>query len=265
MLTRTSVPAALRYRNNSNDVTFRALYNTDKMQISNKLSLAFSSIPRNDATTSLTYADNFLPGSTAKSVASSNSFSLNYNFEIYRSFGEKLGMNIESRYNYDHNSSNSDYTDNDFRIINDAKENMHYVSATPCLVWNPDNSNSLMPYMHAEYSTTKINYYGNSPSHQNYDIWGYMAGMKYTYQKEQWSAGGLVGWVYADVNLSGTRIKDNYPQVSSRQRFRHIFSRRKESDRSHIRFRQAGPQYIPEKSQYASAGRTDVVCRYSRT
>lgn len=41
MLTRTSVPAALRYRNNSNDVTFRALYNTDKMQISNKLSLAF--------------------------------------------------------------------------------------------------------------------------------------------------------------------------------------------------------------------------------
>ena len=209
---RISVPTALRYRYNSNDITLRALYSTDKTQISNKLSLSFNSIPHNDAETSLIYANDFLPSSTAKANASSKSFSFNYNFEIYRSLSERLGMNIEARYNYDHNSSNSDYTDNDFRIINDAKENMHYVSATPCIVWNPNNHNSLMPYMHAEYATTKINYFGNSPSRQNYDIWGYMAGVKYTYQQEKWSAGGLVGWVYADVNLSGTRVRDNYPQ-----------------------------------------------------
>lgn len=239
---RVSIPAALRYRNNSNDITFRALYNTDKTQISNTLSLAFTSIPRNDATTSLTYANDFLPGSTAKSVASSNNFSLNYNFEIYRSFGEKLGMNIESRYNYDHNTSNSDYTDNDFRIINDAKEDMHYVSATPCLVWNPNNHNSLMPYMHAEYSTTKINYFGNSPSHQDYDIWGYMAGVKYTYQQSQWSAGGLVGWVYADVNLSGTRIKDNYPQGN-------IFGTYSPNDKNQVEVTYAFGKQVPDTYQ----------------
>lgn len=45
---RISVPTALRYRNNSNDITFRALYNTGNTQISNTLSFVFNSIPRND-------------------------------------------------------------------------------------------------------------------------------------------------------------------------------------------------------------------------
>ena len=69
-----------------------------------------------------------------------------------------------------------------------------------------------MPFMHAAYSTTQINYDGNSPSSQTYDIGGYIGGLQYTYQQQRWTVGALLAWVYADVNLSGISIRDNYPQ-----------------------------------------------------
>lgn len=209
---RTSIPTALRYRSNNNDVAFRALYNTDNLQISNKLSFACNSNPRNDTETLLTYALDFMPSSTVRTVSSDRDWNLDYQTEIYRSFSDKLGLDIEADYRYGHDSSHSDYAYRDFRIINNAKEQVHRVSITPNLLWNPDENNSLMPFVHAEYSITHINYFGNSPSNQKYDIGGYIGGLQYMYQRQQGSVGGLLAWVYADVNLSGIRIRDNYPQ-----------------------------------------------------
>lgn len=239
---RTSSPLSMLYRNNSNDVAFRALYSTDKVQISNKLSFACTSVPHNNTENSLTYADSFLPGSTAKSISSNHSWSLDYNFETYASLGQKLGMNIEARYRYDHNSSNSEYVDERLAIENDAREKSQYVSMTPCLVWNPNQHNSIMPYIHAEYSTTKIDYLGNSPSRQKYDIWGCMAGARYTYMQEKWSAGGLVGWVYANTNLTGTKIEDNYPQGN-------IFATYSPNDKTQIELTYAFGKQVPDTYQ----------------
>lgn len=209
---RTSIPTALRYRNNSNDVVFRALYNTEKVQISNKLSLVFNSIPRNNAEDLLMYANDCLPNSMARTIASERNRSLDYQLEIYRSFSEKLGLDVESNYRYNHIDSHSEYADNDCPIINNAKEHVHQISITPNLLWNPNENNSFMPFTHAEYSTTQINYDGNSPSSQTYDIGGYIGGLQYTYQQQRWTVGALLAWVYADVNLSGISFRDNYPQ-----------------------------------------------------
>lgn len=239
---RTSAPVALRYRNNSNDVAFRALYTTEKVQISNRLSFANTSMPRNDNEMSLIYSNNFMPSSTAKTTASNHSWSVDYNFEIYASLGNKLGLNVESRYRYDHNSTKSEYRDNGLGITNDAKEKSNYASMTPCLVWTPNQHNSVMPYMHGEYSSTKIDYSGNSPSHQNYDIWGYMGGVKYTYQQEKWAAGGLVGWVYANTNLTGTRIEDNYPQGN-------VFGTYSPNSKNQIEVTYAFGKQVPETYQ----------------
>lgn len=239
---RTSSPLSMLYRNNSNDIAFRALYSTDKVQISNKLSFACTSVPHNDTKNSLTYADSFLPGSTAKSISSNHSWSLDYNFETYASLNQKLGMNIEARYRYDHNSSNSEYVDERLAIENDAREKSQYVSMTPCLVWNPNQHNSIMPYIHAEYSTAKIDYLGNSPSRQKYDIWGCMAGARYTYMQEKWSAGGLVGWVYANTNLTGTKIEDNYPQGN-------IFATYSPNDKNQIELTYAFGKQVPDTYQ----------------
>lgn len=239
---RLSSPLSMLYRNNSNDVAFRALYSTDKVQISNKLSFAYTSVPHNDTENSLIYLDSFLPGSKAKTISSNHSWSLDYNSETYASLSQKLGMNIEVRYRYDRNSSNSEYVDERLAIENDAREKSQYVSMTPCLVWNPNQHNSIMPYIHAEYSTAKIDYLGNSPSRQKYDIWGCMAGARYTYMQEKWSAGGLVGWVYANTNLTGTKIEDNYPQGN-------IFATYSPNDKNQIELTYAFGKQVPDTYQ----------------
>lgn len=208
---RISSPLSSRYRNNSNDVVLRALYSSDKVQVSNMLLFNNTSNPHNDSERELSYKGDFMPSSFAKSLSSSHSWGLNYDFETYALFNQHLAMNIEAAYRFSRNKSNSLYSDNELSIVNDATENAHYVKMTPCLVWNPNANNSLMPFMHGEYSRTNIDYFGNFPSRQNYDVWGYMAGLKYTYNQEKWSAGGLMSWVYANTDLSGTRITDNYP------------------------------------------------------
>lgn len=209
---RISSPISSLYRNNSNDVTFRALYASEKVQVSNMLSFNNTSVPHNNSESALSYGNNFMQGSHTSNRASNHSWGLNYDFETYASFNQHLAMNVEAAYRFSRNKSNSRYNDDELLIVNDATEDAHYVKMTPCLVWNPNANNSIMPYMHGEYSRTNIDYFGNSPSRQNYDVWGYMAGVKYTYNQEKWSAGGLVGWVYANTNLSGTKITDNYPQ-----------------------------------------------------
>lgn len=209
---RTSTPVSSLYMKNTNDVTFRALYASEKAQVSNMLSFNNTANPHNDSENALSYTNGFMDNSRSNNRASNHSWGLNYDFGAYTSFNPYLAMNVEAAYRFSHNKSNSLYSDNELQIVNDASEDAHFINMNPCLVWTPNDNNSIMPYMYGEYSRTGIDYYGNSPSHQNYDIWGYMAGLKYTYNQEKWSAGGQAGWVYANTNLSGTKVTDNYPQ-----------------------------------------------------
>ncbi len=208
---RVTTPISSRYRNNSSDITFRALYSSDNVQVSNKLSFNNTSIPRNNSENSLVYTNAFLPLSGSKSISSNHSRGLNYDFETYVSFNQHLAMNVEAAYRYGHNNSRSDYTGDDFNIINNASEGSHYAKITPCLVWTIDDKNSLMPGFHGEYSKSTIDYFGNSPSRQNYDVWGSWGGVRYNHNEENWSAGSLFGWTYANTNLTGEKIEDNYP------------------------------------------------------
>ena len=208
---RQTKPASTRYRNNSTDITFRALYASGNVQVSNMLSFNNTSIPRNNSENSIVYADEAFPSSLSRTIASNNNWGLNYDFETYASFNKHLAMNLEDSYRYGNNNSKSDYTEDNLNIVNNATEESHYAKITPCLVWTIDQHNSIMPGIHGEYSKSTIDYLGNSPSRQNYDVWGYWAGIRYSHVRQKWSAGTLIGWTYANTNLTGTKITDNYP------------------------------------------------------
>ncbi len=206
---RESTPLTSHYRNNSNDVTFRALYSAENVQVSNMLSFNNTSTPRNNSENSLTYANGVLPSSLSKSISSNRSWGLNYDFETYLTLSQNSALNVEAAYRYSQTNSKSDYSEDDLNIINNADEISHYAKITPSLLWNIDEHNSLMPGMHGEYTKSTIDYSGNSPSRQSYDVWGYWAGVRYSHVQEKWSAGTLFGWTYANTNLTGTKIEDN--------------------------------------------------------
>ncbi|MCI8997626.1 MAG: hypothetical protein HFJ95_01345 [Muribaculaceae bacterium] len=208
---RKSTPITSRFRNNENNVTFRALYTAEKAQISNTISFNNTSTPRNDNETAVSYSDAILQSTITKTIASNHNMSLNYKNETYLGFNDNVGMYIEAVYEYGNNESKSNYNQTEISIVNNAKEHSHCGRFTPSLVWNLNEHNSLMPYLHGEYTTYSLDYYGSSPSKQEYDVWGFVGGLKYKYTQEKWSAGTQFGWTYANTNLTGTKIRDNYP------------------------------------------------------
>lgn len=149
-INRFSTPTSSLYRNNSNNITLRALYASDNTQISNLFQFNNTSIPHDDSQNALTYANDFLPGSVATRLTSNHNLGFYYNLEAYRAISQKLAFNIEAAYQFYHNKSNSDYSEQDTRILNNADEKYHYVKATPCLVWNPNQYNNILPYMRGD-------------------------------------------------------------------------------------------------------------------
>lgn len=239
---RATTPLSSSYRDNSNDIAFRAMYSSRKVQIANKLSLNIKSIPRNNLESQLSYKDDFLPFSEASTIASNHNWGLTYDFEAYASFTEKLALNIEGLYQYGHNKQNSLYTEDNISIVNDAREDNHQMRVIPTLVWNPNQHNSIMPLVAGEYYRSSIDYLGSSPSQQQYDVWGLVGGIRYTFIQPKWTAGTLFTWVYAKTDLTGTTITDNYPQGN-------IFGTFSPNDKNQFEFTWAFGKEIPSNYQ----------------
>ncbi len=239
---RITSPLSSRYRNNSNDIAFRAMYSSQKVQIANKLSFNVTSIPRNNLESQLSYKDDFLPSSKASTIASNHNWGLTYDFETYASFNEKLALNIEGLYQYGHNKQNYLYAEDNISIVNDAREDNHQVRVIPTLVWNPNQHNSIMPLIAGEYYRSSIDYLGSSPSQQQYDVWGLVGGLRYTFIQPKWTAGTLFTWVYANTNLTDTKITDTYPQGN-------IFGTFSPNDKNQFEFTWAFGKQIPSTYQ----------------
>lgn len=209
---RIVTPLSSLYRNNSNDATLRAVYSTEKVQVSNMLQFNNTSVPHDDSQSALAYnPDGLFPSSCSETRSSARNMTFYYNSETYASLTPVLALNVEAAYRYGRNKTDSYYNDGRLGIVNDANERSHFAKVTPCLVWNPDERNSIMPALHAEYSKNTIDYSGTSPSRQNYDVWGFLTGLRYVHSRDRWSAGTLFTWVFALTDLSGTKVNDNYP------------------------------------------------------
>lgn len=212
-LERRSDPISSLYRNNTANGSLRALYSTPSTQVSNQLQVSSTYIPDNNIKSSLTYPDGFLPESFSDNISSWQGFNLYDDFNLYHSINRKVAFNIELEYTYTHNTSNSLYTAPDLSIRNDAGESKHAIKATPFLIWKLDGHNTIMPFMLGEYVPATIDYYGNSPSRQNYNIWDYMAGIRYVHQRSRWSVATHFAWIYGNTDLSGIKTGVSTPQI----------------------------------------------------
>lgn len=211
---RTSETNSSLYRNNSNDIALRALYNNDKVRISNRLSYSLTHNPHNDAVNSLTYSSDFLPASAATTLASRHNWALSYRGDYFFILSPKLSLDVQANYTYGKNRSNSFYTTGeDLSITNDASEDAHKLIINPQLQWRINKRNRLMPYVATVQMRNLIDYFGSSPSRQKYNIGAYFMGSKYALSLDQWNIGADFGWLWVNNSISDNRVRDNYPTV----------------------------------------------------
>lgn len=213
---RTSEMESGRYRNNSNNVSFRALYTTEKIQISNSIAYSLTNVPRNDVGKALTYSDAMLSATESFTKSSSKDLALKYSGEYFFMLSKQAGLKFDANYTYGHNDLNSDYTaHNDLSIINDAKEDIHKLSVYLHLNWNPDKANQLFTNFGVQHDWNTINYYGNSPSEQKYDVGIYFLGQNYQHIfNDKWNVGASLAWIWETNRISGINTDNNFPQTN---------------------------------------------------
>lgn len=154
------------YRNNSNDFALRALYNSEKARISNRISYSLTNVPHDDAVNSLLYSSELFPPTTATSLTSSHNWALSYNGNFFFTFSHRLSFETEALYTYGKNESNSYYSTGDaLSITNNASEDVHNLQLSPRLYWQLNEKNSLMFYFATSQNWNFIDYTGSSPSY----------------------------------------------------------------------------------------------------
>lgn len=213
---RTSETKSSLYRNNSNDISLRAYYNSDNFQFSNRIAYSLANTPHNDLHNSLSYSTDVLPMSESFTDASSRDWALTYNGSYFFMLSKLAALNLDANYTYGNNKSDSHYyVPNDLSIINNAHEDVHKFDVYLHFSWNPNKANQLFSNVGVQHNWNIINYLGNSPSKQNYHVGVYFLSQNYQHIfNEHWNVGGSLGWIWETNRISGVKADNNFPQTN---------------------------------------------------
>lgn len=141
---RTTATDASRFRNNINDVSFVALYNKDKVQLSNVIGVNYSKVPVNEQFNSLNYSSDLFDGSKSRANTWGNNMTFTYTGDYFFVLPRNLSLSIYGMFRYGNNKSNSDYSIYDgLEIVNNAAEKSYNGIFSPTLAWNINGHNSL--------------------------------------------------------------------------------------------------------------------------
>ncbi len=126
----------------------------------------------------------------------------------------KLSFETVATYKYGRNKSNSFYSnDKALSITNNALEDAHSLQINPRLYWQLNRKNTFIFYLVTVQNWNFIDYSGDSPSHQKYNVGGYFAGAQYNLNLDKWNIGGEFGWVWERNHISDSRMNDNFPRA----------------------------------------------------
>ncbi|MDE6342891.1 MAG: outer membrane beta-barrel family protein, partial [Muribaculaceae bacterium] len=214
-ITRTSATESSLCRINSNDFAFRALYNSDMTRISNRLSYSLTNVPHDDAVNSLLYSSGLFSSESATSLTSSHKRAFSYNGNFFFSFSPKLSLEADVDYKYGKNESKSLYsTGETLSITNNASENTHYFQTNPRLWWRLGDKLNFITFLATSQRWNFINYSGNTPSYQKYNLGAYLAGTHFDLDLDKWNIGGEFGWIWESNHISDSDMNNNFPQTN---------------------------------------------------
>lgn len=215
-ITRTSETKSSLYRNNSNDISLRAYYDTEKFQFSNRIAYSLANMPHNDQHNSVAYSCDFLPKSESFIDASSKDWALTYNGSYFFMLSKSAALNVDANYIYGNNKSDSRYSvPNDLSIVNNARENVHKFDVYFHFNWNPNKANQFFTNFGVQHNWNFIDYAGDSPSKQKYDVGVYFLGQNYQHIfNDKWDVGGSLAWIWETNRISGVKADNSFPQTN---------------------------------------------------
>ena len=211
-LNRRETADNVHFRQNQYPVSFRASYNTDKVQIQNTIGYSHSAYPVQEQSGSLVYSPSKGDDYTFNRNNPSRSNSFSYNGSFVFALPKDFSVNVTPQFLYSHNINSLTYTTSSTEpIIRNARENAYYYRVNAYLNKRIANKHTLMLGINHGNTINRLQYTGNvlySDRFNNAFVSGQLC---YQAQIQKVNLYADAGVLWEQSNINGIKNYDTYP------------------------------------------------------
>jgi len=219
-ITRSEIFDNAHFKYNQYPVTFRAVYDSDKIQVSNTVGFTFDQSPLAETNGSLSFS----PGASANSSYTSYTRNepyttrrVSWQGSYYFILPHKFHLNINPSANYSH--TNYDYTyrsslPDDDVIENISKENAWQVRGTATLYKILSQKQKVFLKASGGSTHNDVSYYGSTPYDNDFSDTYAGATVGYNFSNRPWNVNADVALQWERNQINSTSVSEFYPVVN---------------------------------------------------
>lgn len=213
-LTRNETTDNSHSRQNQYPVTFRASYNTEKVQISNTLGYSHSANPIQEQNGSLTYSPAVEQDYSYSRSNPSHSNSLSYQGNYFFVLPKDYSVNFNPQFSYSHNNNSLTYTTSSTEpIIRDARENAYYYRVNAYINKRFAQKHTLMLGINTGNTINRLQYTGNASYSDRFSNPFVSGQLCYQSQIQKFSLYADAGVLWERTSINTIKNDDVYPYV----------------------------------------------------
>ena len=201
-------------KQNQYPVTFRASYNTEKVQISNTLGYSHSASPIQEQNGLLTYSPAVEQDYSYRRSNPSRSNSLSYQGNYFFVLPKDYSFNLNPQFSYSHNNNSLTYTTSRAEpIIRDARENAYYYRVNAYINKRFAQKHTLMLGINTGNTINRLQYTGNASYSDRFSNPFVSGQLCYQAQIQKFSLYADAGVLWERTSINTIKNDDVYPYV----------------------------------------------------
>ncbi|WP_301389952.1 hypothetical protein [uncultured Duncaniella sp.] len=211
-LTRKETLESSHYKQNQYPVTFRATYNSDKIQIRNLLAFTNLGIPTNEYSGKLEYSPNSAQGYSFDRKNPNRSNSVAYSGTYFFALPKGYSVDFSPSFNYTHSNDYTDYAASEQpAIYRHAKENAYNYRLNLYIRKSFGQKHSVMLGGNYGDNINRLEYTGDNGYRDKFHN-AFGAGMVgYNFQAQKISVNLDAGLAWENSDINGKKNSDTYP------------------------------------------------------
>ncbi len=211
-LTRKETLESSHYKQNQYPVTFRATYNSDKIQIRNLLAFTNLGIPTNEYSGKLEYSPTSVEGYLFERKNPNRSNSVAYSGTYFFALPKGFSVDFSPSFNYTHGNDYTDYAASEQpTIYRHAKENAYNYRLNLYIRKSFGQKHSVMLGGNYGDNINRLEYTGNNGYRDKFHN-AFGAGMVgYNFQTQKISVNLDAGFAWENSDINGKKNSDTYP------------------------------------------------------
>lgn len=219
-LSRNETTDNAHLKQNQYPVTFRASYNTEKVQISNTLGYSHSANPIQEQNGSLVYTPATEQDYSYSRSNPSHSNSLSYQGNYFFVLPKDYSVNFNPQFSYSHNNNSLTYkTSSTEPIIRDARENAYYYRVNAYINKHFAQKHTLMLGINTGNTINRLQYTGNASYSDHFSNPFVSGQLCYQAKIRNFSLYADAGVLWERTSINAIKNDDVYPYVHFNVRY----------------------------------------------